>query len=120
MENSEKPNHYDVFEVIDTFKIEKIKNCTVLKEWISANGNLNAFENELIIQAREELDLKWDEWNEEELKMHFVILNEVKELIKVATTWQKRDKTLRCTQGDKVLEIYYIFMLKLFFIRKPY
>lgn len=74
MESSKKLNHYDVFEVIDTFKIEKIKNCITLKDWTNAHGKLNEFENELIVQAREELDLKWDEWNEEELKMHFISL----------------------------------------------
>jgi hypothetical protein len=74
MENIEKLNHYDIFEVIDTFKIEKIRNCTTLKNWLDVSGSLNPYENQFMEQAREQLDLKWNEWNEEELKMHFISL----------------------------------------------
>ena len=68
-----KLNHYDVYEVIDTFNIEKNRNCEVLKNWLNiSNTELSSFESEMIEQARQRLELKWDEWNEEELKMHFI------------------------------------------------
>ena len=69
-----KVNHYDIFEVIDTFKIEKIRDCAILKDWLSVSGTLTPFEEQLIGQARTNLELKWDEWNEEELKMNFISL----------------------------------------------
>jgi len=69
-----KLNHYDVFEVIDTFGIEKNRDCAILKSWMSVQGSFTPFEAQLMEQAREKLELKWDEWNEEELKMNFISL----------------------------------------------
>ena len=60
----EKLNHYDVFEVIDTFNIEKVQHCDTLKNWLNISGELNDFETKLIEEARQSLELKWDEWNE--------------------------------------------------------
>ncbi len=68
----EKLNHYDVFEVIDTFNIEKNRDCLVLKNWVAVSGIFTPYEAQFIEQARKKLELKWDEWNEEELKMHFI------------------------------------------------
>ena len=73
-DNLKRLNHYDVFEVIDTFNIEKNLGCKVLNDWMTVEGILSTTENELVTQAREKLELKWDEWNEEELKMHFISL----------------------------------------------
>ena len=70
----EKLNHYDVFEVIDTFNIEKVQHCDTLKNWLNTSGQLDDFESKLIEEARQNLELKWDEWNEEELKMQFISL----------------------------------------------
>ena len=70
----EKLNHYDVFEVIDTFNIEKVQHCDTLKNWLNISGELDDFETKLIEEARQSLELKWDEWNEEELKMLFISL----------------------------------------------
>ena len=70
----EKINYYDVFEVIDSFNIEKIKNCQILQNWVNTQVELTPFESQLIEDARQSLDLKWDEWNEEELKMNFISL----------------------------------------------
>lgn len=67
-----KLNHYDVYEVIDTFNIEKNKSCDLLHAWLNVSGTLISSEAEIIEQARKRLELKWDEWNEEELKMHFI------------------------------------------------
>ena len=74
MEKAKKSNHYRVFEVIDTFNIKKNRNCAILKDWINISqpGSLTPFESELIQQVRTQLELKWDEWNEEELKMNFI------------------------------------------------
>ena len=66
-DNLKRLNHYDVFEVIDTFNIEKNLGCQVLNDWMTVGGSLSTTENELVTQAREKLELKWDEWNEEEL-----------------------------------------------------
>jgi hypothetical protein len=39
---SNKLNHYDASEVIDTFDITKIFDCAILKNWLSNNtGTLN-------------------------------------------------------------------------------
>ena len=69
---SGKLNHYDIFEVIDTFAIKKNRNCEILKNWMNVSGTFNAFEAQLMEEVRLELELKWDEWNEEELKMNFI------------------------------------------------
>jgi hypothetical protein len=67
-----KVNHYDIFEVIDRFGIEKIRQCSILEDWMMAQSELTSFEKELSEKARAELEVKWDEWNEEELKMNFI------------------------------------------------
>ena len=74
MDAIKKLNHYDVFEVIDTFNIKKNRNCSVLKSWLLAKGVFTPFEAQLVEEARQQLELKWDEWNEEELKMNFISL----------------------------------------------
>ena len=71
---SKRVNHYDIFEVIDTFNIQKNRECLLIKEWMSAKGTISTFDTQLIDHARKKLQLKWDEWNEEELKMHFISL----------------------------------------------
>ena len=55
-----KLNHYDVFEVIDTFNIEKVQHCDTLKNWFNISGELDDFETKLIEEARQSLELKWD------------------------------------------------------------
>jgi hypothetical protein len=70
-----KLNHYDVSEVIDRFEINKIFKCLILKNWVSASSdNLKPSHQEVLEEARLQLEVKWDEWNEEELKMNFVSL----------------------------------------------
>jgi hypothetical protein len=64
--------HYDGFEVIERFNINKNQTCDSLKEWIDAESTLSDFELELLIQVREELNLHGRAWNEEELKINFV------------------------------------------------
>lgn len=72
---SNKLNHYDVSEVIDTFDITKIFDCAILKTWLSNNtGVIKASYQDILEDARMVLLRKWDEWNEEELKMNFISL----------------------------------------------
>jgi hypothetical protein len=71
-DSTKKVNHYDIFEVIDTFDIEKVRNCIILKDWLDVKGEFTPFESQIIDTVRQNLEIKWDEWNEEELKMNFI------------------------------------------------
>ena len=69
----EKINHYDVNEVIDRFDIDKVFDCQILKTWLeNLNDALKPSHAEILEEARQQLARKWDEWNEEELKIHFI------------------------------------------------
>ena len=71
----EKLNHYDACEVIDRFEINKILDHPLLAAWLNnAAGTLKSAHREVLEEARLQLTYKWDEWNEEELKMNFVSL----------------------------------------------
>jgi hypothetical protein len=73
MENTEERlNHYDGFEVIERFNINKNQNCEHLNEWLNVEGTLSAFESELLTKVKRELDLHGRAWNEEELKINFI------------------------------------------------
>jgi hypothetical protein len=69
----DKINHYDVNEVIDRFEIEKIFDCENLNQWLTiSDDSLKPAYLEILEEARLRLAHKWDEWNEEELKIHFI------------------------------------------------
>jgi hypothetical protein len=73
LEEEAKINHYDVNEVIDRFDIDKIFDCKLLNHWIdTAEGLLKPFQQEMLEEARQHLLLKWNEWNEEEMKIGFI------------------------------------------------
>jgi hypothetical protein len=73
LQDEEKINHYDVNEVIDRFDIDKVFDCNILNNWIeTAEGILKPFQEEMLEEARQHLILKWNEWNEEELKINFI------------------------------------------------
>ncbi len=74
MENIEKLNHYDHFEVLERFNIEKKEECAILEDWTSASGSLNEVEKGLLIEISKDMKLKGRDWNEEELKMNFVAI----------------------------------------------
>lgn len=74
MGNIEKLNHYDGAEVIERFNIEKIAQCTTLKDWLNVSGTLSAGHQEILKEAQEEITIFGRDWNEEELKMNFVAL----------------------------------------------
>ena len=88
-----KLNHYDVEEVIDVMGIEKIENSTYLDEWLNADGEIKVSYAEILEEGRQELSLKWDEWNEEELKIKFVSLvflaSQVEEPKKIRTFFER-------------------------------
>ena len=70
-----KLNHYDNSEVIDRFEINKVFKTPILDNWLNQpTGVLKPAHQEIIDEARQLLSYKWDEWNEEELKMNFVSL----------------------------------------------
>ncbi len=94
MENK-KLNHYDVFEVIDTFEIDKNQNCQILINWLDTpQEKLNPLETELLELARLKLEIKWDEWNEEELKMNFIsfvlFIANIDEPKRISTFYERR------------------------------
>jgi hypothetical protein len=72
MENIEKLNHYDGFEVLERFNINRNQSCEHLKNWLDTSGIFSAFELELVQKIQKELILHGRAWNEEELKMNFV------------------------------------------------
>jgi len=72
MDMEKKLNHYNLEEVIDVMGIDKIDNCEQLNTWLDASGTLKPAYTELLTEIRAELTKKWDEWNEEELKINFI------------------------------------------------
>jgi hypothetical protein len=84
-----------VSEVIDTFDIVKIFDCEILKNWTENNsGVLKTSYQDILEEAREQLSRKWDEWNEEELKMNFVSLvifsAQIEEPKRINTYYERR------------------------------
>jgi hypothetical protein len=72
-ESLKRLNHYDVAEVIDRFEINKVFDCQTLDTWtIGSSDPLKPAYQEIVEEARQQLSYKWDEWNEEELKMNFI------------------------------------------------
>jgi hypothetical protein len=74
IEDKEKLNHYDHFEVLERFNIEKNEFCTSLDEWLDTTGILTATEQELLTEICRDMKLVGRDWNEEELKMNFVAI----------------------------------------------
>ncbi|MEY4906107.1 MAG: hypothetical protein RLZZ292_3922, partial [Bacteroidota bacterium] len=73
MENiEEKLNHYDGFEIIERFNINKNQTCKSLTAWLQVEGSFTPFELELLTRVQMELTLHGRAWNEEELKMNFI------------------------------------------------
>lgn len=91
----DKLNHYSVDEVIDTFGIEKNFNDSTLNNWINnPSGKLELHHQLILDEHRQLLARKWDEWNEEELKMHFIsfvlFLAQLEEPKKISTYYERR------------------------------
>ncbi len=67
-----KLNHYDGFEVIDSFKIKKNLTCDHLSEWIQVDGDFDEIEKSILINIRRAIEVHGRAWNEEELKINFI------------------------------------------------
>jgi hypothetical protein len=58
--------------VINTFGVKRLQRCDSLNQWLTANYELDDFEQKTLDKA---IDRYFDlaaSWNEEELKMHFI------------------------------------------------
>lgn len=87
-------NHYDSFEVIDTFQINKNSSCEELEKWLDATGLLDEFEMTLLEKVRKELVEYERQWNEEELKVNFIgfvfFLANINEKNKILTFYERK------------------------------
>ncbi len=72
MENIEKLNHYDHFEVLERFNIKKNTTCEALSDWMCVDGQLLQAEDDILMKVRKELEKFGRDWNEEELKINFI------------------------------------------------
>lgn len=52
--------------------LKKKQDCQTLTNWLDVKGEFTAFESQIMDSVRQRLEIKWDEWNEEELKMNFI------------------------------------------------
>ncbi|MFM2369574.1 MAG: hypothetical protein RL619_1884 [Bacteroidota bacterium] len=59
-------------EVIDLFKLNKVKPTLKMQEWLDTKCILNEHEEYIFNQIIEEAIDNVDSWNEEELKMYFI------------------------------------------------
>lgn len=66
MENIERLNHYDHFEVLERFNIEKNESCSVLDDWMNVNGVLDDFEERLLSEVIIDMKRVGRDWNEED------------------------------------------------------
>jgi hypothetical protein len=64
----------DVANVIDAFNIQVIIHCKHLIEWENAVGSITPSYQEVLEEARQDLFINRNQWNEEELKMNFISL----------------------------------------------
>ena len=90
-----KFNHYDNSEVIDRFEINKVFKTPILDSWLNqTTGVLKPAHQEIIDEARQFLSYKWDEWNEEELKMNFIsmvfLVSQVDVPKRICTFYERR------------------------------
>jgi hypothetical protein len=95
LQDEEKVNHYDVNEVIDRFDIDKVFDCKILNRWLEkAEGVLKPFQQEMLEEARTHLVVKWNEWNEEELKVNFIgivlFASQLDEPKRISTYFERR------------------------------
>jgi hypothetical protein len=74
IEEKEKLNHYDHFEVLERFNIEKNEFCETLDDWMNATDVLDDFEQRLLSEVIKDIKRAGRDWNEEELKMNFIAL----------------------------------------------
>lgn len=66
--------NYDTDTLLDKFNLNVTQDCSVLNDWTTISGTLNAAEMEMLSQLRDDISLEVRSWNEEELKMHCISL----------------------------------------------
>ncbi len=62
----------DVANVKEALEIHTLRNCKYLLEWEQATGTISPNYQEVLEEARQDLIINQNEWNEEELKMNFI------------------------------------------------
>jgi hypothetical protein len=68
-----KPFERWKYEEIElTFGTERVKNLKVLDEWLKADEPADDFERRILLMYHEQLVMKVDAWNEDELKFFFI------------------------------------------------
>jgi hypothetical protein len=68
-----KPFERWKYEEIElTFGTERVKNLTILDNWLEANESADDFEKRTLLMYHDQLVRKVDAWNEDELKFFFI------------------------------------------------
>lgn len=83
-------------KVLNTFKIDKIKDCQHLNHWLNYTELLTPNDNIVLNMALDRYSRLGDGWNEEELKMHFISLVLAvadPNIVKVCKTFYERPLT---------------------------
>jgi hypothetical protein len=69
----EKINHYSFEEVVETYNIHPVLECTTLKDWVNAApSEINAAHQYMLAELPAEYAANYIGWNEEELKMNML------------------------------------------------
>jgi hypothetical protein len=59
--------------LVETFGLERVyQDTSLMKDWLSATGDLTDFDRTLLKESQAKLIENADSWNEEELKMSFI------------------------------------------------
>lgn len=61
-------------EVEDSFGIKRVQHHPFLMSWLDLPDSLSEIEQQRLIELRNELNLRFDQWNEWELEMFFISL----------------------------------------------
>lgn len=83
----------DTDTLLDTFQLVRTQDCVVLAEWLSASGELNDFEQQLLTVITQRALFRMGGWNEEELKMKFIshlfLIANIEEENRIATFFER-------------------------------
>ncbi len=73
MENIKKLNHYSFEEVVDTYGIDTVMECSSLSDWLNVGQQeLSDFHKQILGELPEDYKKNYIGWNEEELKMNMI------------------------------------------------
>jgi hypothetical protein len=74
-QSSEKINHYDINEILDSFNLKRTKNCQTLTDWLRTTPSAFSLAEQEYLELLPQELIEWQyAWNEEELKMNFISL----------------------------------------------